>query len=377
MSEEKAIKLIHKYFHDEGLTERELKELLDWLKTPENKKILEEQIGLDYEFRKTDKKFDVAEAYRRIENQLQPTKKGYKSWVPLLKYAAVLIIALGVGFYLFTSNVRNSTASNSTSITLEMGAGNTRILQQQGQEIIVNNKGQEIGIRTENNLTYNRDTTATELVYNTLYIPKGKTFELQLSDGTQILLNADTKITYPVNFLPDEERIIRLRGEAYFQVAKDSLRPFIAQTSNQKVQVYGTTFNIKAYPEDLFDETVLIEGSVGITTTESEVKIVPGQRATTRRGREPEVEEVNTADYTAWIQGGMVFHADRFDKIIKVLERRFDIKIDNKYEQLNQERFTASFKKPEDIEQILNLFIKSRTFEYEREGKHMTIYKPE
>src|SRR5699024_10282192 len=150
----KAIKLIHKYFHDEGLTERELKELLDWLKTPENKKILEEQIGFDYEFRKIDKNFDATEAYRKIENQLQPTKKGYKSLVPLLKYAAVLIIALGVGFYFFTSNVRNSTASNSTSITLEMGAGNTRILQQQGQEIIVNNKGQEIGIRTENNLTY-------------------------------------------------------------------------------------------------------------------------------------------------------------------------------------------------------------------------------
>lgn len=377
MNKEKAITLLDRYFHWGGLNEKELKELIVWLEDPENKKVLDEQIEVDYLLYGKRKNFDADKAYDKILSQLEQSKRNHGRWNSFLKYAAILIMALGTGFYFYNLDTKNTIKNNSTSIILELGKGDIKILQREGQEIIVNKKGQKIGTRNGSSLIYSQDSTVTELVYNTLYVPKGKTFKVQLSDGTKIIVNADTEITYPVNFLPSKEREIRLRGEAYFQVAKDSLRPFIAHTRNQKVRVYGTTFNIKAYPEDLFDKTVLVEGLVGVSTGESEVRIIPGEMASTRRGGELEVQEVDIDRYTAWTQDRLVFKSDRFEEIIKVLERKFDVEIDNKYEELNAEKFTAKFNHEKKLEQILKLFSESRPFKFRRENNHVIIYKPE
>lgn len=376
MRKEKAIELIHKYFHEDGLTETELKQLLEWLEHPENTKILDGQLELDYSFRNEKEDFDAIEAYQNIKKHLEKRNRGGWKGFELLKCAALLVLLFGIGIYFFTLDTKNSVDYKSNYVTLKLKEGTVRILHDEGQGVVLDKQGKKIGVHDGNTLSYERDTMGRELVYNTLYVPRGKTFRLRLSDGTKIILNADTEIVYPINILPLQERHIQLRGEAYFQVAKDSLRPFIAKTNNQEVRVYGTTFNIKSYPEDLYEETVLVEGSVGVNTGESGVKLAPGEMASTKGREELKVKNVEVNRYIAWIQNRLEFQSNRFDEIIKILERKFDVEIKNTYEELNAERFTARFDDQKGLDQILELFAESRSFNFERNGNRLTIYEP-
>src|SRR5699024_4461413 len=106
--------------------------------------------------------------------------------------------------------------------------------------------------------------STSKLVYNTLWVPYGKQFKLELSDGTHIVLNSGTQIKYPIHFSADQKRKVFLKGEAFFHVAKDSSRQFVVKSKDQMVEVYGTKFNVSAYREAPRVKTVLIEGSVGV-----------------------------------------------------------------------------------------------------------------
>lgn len=372
MNQSEAIKLIHKYIQD-NLSEEEMKNLLIWLKKPENKQVFDEQIEINHLLLE-ERKVDAAQAYKEIEAYLKPVKNKNK-WPDLLKYAAIFIGILSVGYYFFNTDSLKSDP-DFDFITLERDNGEMEIIDQENHQSIVSSKGEVIGTKQANSLTYHTDSSATELVYNTLHVPKGRTFQLNLSDGTQITLNADSKITYPINFLPDRKREVKLKGEAYFKVAKDSLHQFVVNAEDQNVEVYGTTFNVKAYPDETANRTVLVEGSVGVFTSSSQVKLIPGEMAVTLKGGEVKVEEVNPDDYTAWVEDKLIFQAEEFAEIIKILERKFDIKIDNKYKDLDQQKFTASFNE-KNIEQILQLFAKSRSFQFNIKDKQVTISKPD
>lgn len=374
MDQAEAIKLINKYIHDE-LSERELKALLVWLERPKNKRVFENQIEIDYLLHNNKKRRDLSEAYSEISKFLAPAQKKKTKWKALLKYAAIFIGLLSLGFYFFNLNQEQS-SPDYKAITLEMEDGGIKTIDQENQRSIVNKEGIIIGIHEEDKLKYNKNASAKKLEYNTLYVPQGKTFELVLSDGTQITLNSDSKITYPISFVPGKKREVSLEGEACFQVTKDSLRQFVVSTKEQEIKVYGTTFNVKAYNDQTVDQTVLVEGSVGVSGKGGSVRLVPGEMASARDDGSFEVKKVNPKNYTAWTRDEMVFQAEEFGEIIKTLERKFDVRIENKYDALNHQQFTAAFKDKE-LEQILKLFTKSRAFEFDRDGKQITIRTPE
>lgn len=374
MDQAEAIKLINKYIHDE-LSESELKALLVWLERPKNKRVFENQIEINYLLHNNKKRRDLSEAYSEISKFLAPAQKKKTKWKALLKYAAIFIGLLSLGFYFFNLNQEQS-SPDYKAITLEMEDGGIKTIDQENQRSIVNKEGIIIGIHEEDKLKYNKNASAEKLIYNSLYVPKGKTFELVLSDGTQITLNSDSKITYPVSFVPGKKREVSLEGEACFQVTKDSLRQFVVSTKEQEIKVYGTTFNVKAYNDQTVDQTVLVEGSVGVSGKGGRVRLVPGEMASARDDGSFEVKKVNPENYTAWTRDEMVFQAEEFEEIIKTLERKFDVRIENKYTALNHQKFTAAFKDKE-LEQILKLFTKSRAFEFDKDGKQITIRKPE
>ena len=114
-----------------------------------------------------------------------------------------------------------------------------------------------VGNQNGNKIVYDTETTLEKLVYNTIKIPYGKRFELQLSDGTIVHLNSGTTLKYPVKFIASGNRQVFLDGEAFFDVAKDKTHPFVVNADNLNVRVLGTHFNVSNYPEDKLTDIVL------------------------------------------------------------------------------------------------------------------------
>lgn len=215
------------------------------------------------------------------------------------------------------------------------------------------------------------------LVYNTIKIPYGKKFEVQLSDGTLVHLNAGTSLRYPVQFVKNQNRQVYLLGEAFFEVEKDKEHPFDVNTQNVNVEVLGTKFNVDTYSENPRTDVVLVEGKVSLykdqKTKENQVYLKPGEKGSNERGQsEITTEQVNTEYYTAWIKGSLVFKNASFDDIIKKLERRYNVTFINKNKVLGKEIFNARFDN-EPIEVVLKYFSDSYAIDYIIDRDKITI----
>ena len=231
-----------------------------------------------------------------------------------------------------------------------------------------------------------------------LNTPIGSHTRLALTDGTEIWVNAGSKLRYPGHF-SGKERIVYLEGEAFFNVKKDPSHPFIVKTSNLNVKALGTTFNVKAYPGEgtiettLVDGIVMIEENAGKTNQNNSIRLMPNQKATyirkegrlflTRKEQEKigtheltvqsvmrEKEsviittDVNTELYTSWIDNKLVFDNETFESIASKLERRYGAVIRFRQEEIKSYRFSGKF--PEiSIDRALNALQFASPFHYE------------
>ena len=304
-----------------------------------------------------------------------------KSIIPLkiFKYAAVFIGIIGVGAYLFLITNNTPPLSVEESITLQLENGDIEYITSGEEQKIVDTKGQLIGIQKGKQLKYVKEKDKKELVYNELTVPYGKKFELVLSDNTRVYLNAGTSLKYPVQFISGKNRQVFLKGEAYFDVAKDSIHPFMVNAADIDVKVLGTQFNVSAYPEEHTVNTVLVEGAVNVssrTQKDSSLELQPSHRAIwNKESKRITVDKVDTNIYTGWIVGKLIFKNVPFSEICRRLERHYNLTIVNKNEALKSERFDATFD-IETIEQVLQSFKENHsTLNYTiNNDNHITIY---
>ena len=208
-------------------------------------------------------------------------------------------------------------------------------------------------------------------MYNTLKIPYGKQLKVALSDGTKVMLNAGSEFRYPVNFIKGKKREVFLQGEAYFDVAHDARHPFVVEANALDIQVLGTKFNVANYKEDVSTEVVLVDGSVMLqsnteTAEKSQTILSPGFKGIFKKSEKTiETKEVNTAIYTAWTDGFVVFREAPFQNILKKLERHYNVKIRNTNTTLANERFNATIDVENDtIDQVLEYFNKIYDIDY-------------
>lgn len=318
-------------------------------------------------------------------------KKKVRTFVPSnkIKYwsgiAATLVLLAGIILFNKIDEELISTPSgiqdspNSEVITLQLGNGTIETISEKGERKITAINGNVIASQLGNTLQYNADEGQKKLVYNTLHIPYGRQFDLVLSDGTKVKLNSGSSIRYPVNFLAGGERKVFLKGEAFFDVAKDKNHPFIVNADQMNIRVLGTQFNLSYYPEDEDISTVLVEGAVVLyknganIKTNSASQLVPGQKAAWNKiSNTMSIKEVDTNIYSAWKDGYLVFKASPFSRIRTKLERHFNITIDDKSGQLKNQIYTATFRN-ETIIEILEAFKEDTPFEFIQEGSKIMI----
>lgn len=238
-------------------------------------------------------------------------------------------------------------------------------------------------------LFYQKETSAvTKREMSEMITQKGSKSRLILPDGTIVVLNADSKISYSKHF--DElSRNIYLTGEAYFDVAHDSSRPFIVHTSKASIKVLGTRFNVRDYPDDEQLATSLIKGKVEVTVkgpagrtfilNPSDKLIIDKELVEDTRAIEKafQLQPVTQLDSvvaeTSWVSNKMVYANKPFPDIIKDLERQFDVSIHLSKEAIKKYRYTGDFEE-NNIDDILRILQIIKPFNYKTEGKTITIY---
>jgi hypothetical protein len=299
----------------------------------------------------------------------------------ILKYAAVLI-GIVVGSYAWhyiSRKEKPALVIEDNSVVLKMDGNSSKKINEHRQQLLKNEEGEVIASQEGDLLVYKPGNPVKELMYNEIQVPRGKTFQLLLSDGTLIHLNSDTSLKFPVNFVPGEERKVFLNGEAYFEVTRDTEHPFSVVTDSMNVQVLGTHFNVSSY-KGSGSYTVLAEGSVVVYNPQkadheqNPEQIVPGQKASlTAEGIR--VEEVDVADYMGWRNGNLIFNNEPFREIVNKIERQYNVDIDNIFRELDSVRFNGKFEN-ETITDLLDTFKESAGFEYRITDNTVIINQP-
>lgn len=245
------------------------------------------------------------------------------------------------------------------------------------------------------------------LVYNEIVSPKGARTHIVLPDGTKVWLNANSRIKYAMDFLKGDRKVL-LTGEAYFDVVKDPQKRFIVQTSDLAIRVWGTKFNVKAYPEEKTIQTTLVEGSVSILplnkhSQEKETYLNPNQSAifyksqqveeiitskeekaeskATEEIAKKEVEtvdtmlvekDVNTILYTSWKDKKWIIESQTLEQFAVELERRYNVIISFNDDVIKSYRFNGILT-DETFEQVLNAIKLSAPIDYEVHGNKVLL----
>jgi len=167
--------------------------------------------------------------------------------------------------------------------------------------------------------------TINNVVRNT---PKGVKSQITLSDGSKIFLNSESRVQFPEKF--GDSRIVELQGEAYFQVAKDSLRPFLVKSRNITTSVYGTSFNVNSYADDGTIQVALVEGKVSVKKGNGEPYMLnPGEKIIFDQNKGGEkVVKFDPFIETGWKNGALVFVNSSFGEFVTKLERWYGVDID-------------------------------------------------
>lgn len=209
----------------------------------------------------------------------------------------------------------------------------------------------------------------------------GQRTHFRLSDGTRVILNAGSKILTPETF-SDSVRSVQLEGEAFFDVATDSARPFLVNTDRSVTKVLGTKFDLKAYSEDKRVEVTVAEGKVALRSKQegghpNGKEITKKQKGTLSREGTLTVEEVpDLAVYLGWTEGKLVFSNEPFLQIKRTLERWYDIDIDiNNSDQFGSSRFTGSFTDSQPMEEVLEAIALSLDMTYKKESEGTYTYE--
>lgn len=184
----------------------------------------------------------------------------------------------------------------------------------------------EISYFDENKEIKNKEQNKPNTQTHILSIPRGQMFKLVLSDGTEVFLNAGSRLSYPTNFVRNE-RIVTLEGEAYFKVAKDRNRPFIVKAGAVQTRVLGTEFNISCYSASDIHVT-LIEGSVQVDASGASQIIEPGQDLCVRKNGSMKLEKVDLHSYMYWRDGYFYFDNLPLVDVLKSIGRWYNVGVE-------------------------------------------------
>jgi ferric-dicitrate binding protein FerR (iron transport regulator) len=305
----------------------------------------------------------------------------------MLKIAATVLVVVSAGIYLYYSNTSvpvNTTTSADTKSDVEPGGNKALLTLADGSKISLDDAG--VGEVTRQGNAVVSKTKDGQLSYqvsgigdyssmatNTIETPRGGEYQITLSDGTKVWLNAASRLEYPTSFTGNE-RNVSLTGEAYFEVAANKSMPFKVTSGAQTVEVLGTHFNINAYPDESEIRTTLLEGSVRVSDQDfkNSKLLKPGEQSVVARGEAIKVLAVRTVDAVAWKNGLFAFANDDIESVMRKISRWYDVEVD--YEStVTREGFVGSVSRFEKLSDVLSTLELTGLVHFKIEGRRVIV----
>jgi len=398
---------------DQKCTPGEETELMHLLASPFNDETREKLITECFDSLPETYVLSESEA-NRVYNQIiaKPTRRLVPS---ILKYNSVLrwvSLAAAVSLILITVTIvmfRNNKAVNEINKVVKIAkeikiekplykndikpggnkailtlADGTKIVLDDASDGALTRQGNTTVIKLDDGkLAYNPQTVAKvpseAILYNTLSTPRGGQYNVTLPDGTIVWLNAATSLRFPTAFTGKERRV-EIKGEAYFEVAKNAAKPFIVKAGNEEIKVLGTHFNVTAYSYDKVIKTTLLEGQVEVTLTNSpksevasnSIILEPGQQSQLDRNNGLTVVAADLEEVVAWKNGYFVFANENIESIMLKIARWYDVKVSLEVDPLNRD-FTGNISRTQNVSEVLNMLELTGEVHFKIEGKSITV----
>lgn len=371
----KIEKIITKYL-SKSSTKKDLDKLLNILEDEHAKTLFKSYIKTNYLVDYFMKDFQTQEEKEKVLKLIKSNSKNLKrkKQFQFLKYAAVFIVFASLGvYYLFNVNTPKNEPIQvvSTEHIIAPGTEKAILTLEDGTDVFL----QKDSIYTngsvsssKNKLVYGKNNIKPNVTieYNYLTVPRGGQYFVKLSDGTEVWLNSESKLKYPKHFTEGKTRKVELvYGEAYFDVSpstKHNGSKFKVLSKYQEVEVLGTEFNIKAYTDEFYVFTTLVEGKVALTTNAKQDILKPNEQvAFNVDTKEYTKNVVDVYDVTSWKNGVFSFKSKPLVEITKVLSRWYNVDFKFTNEEVKEAKFMGVISKDSPLEDIL-LSIKNSGF---------------
>ncbi len=258
--------------------------------------------------------------------------------------AAIMLVVLTFGVYNYLHPKKAAQQPQIVKVKRPhndaLPGGNKAVLTlANGKTIVLDNA--ENGTLAKEGTTLVKKTTDGQVIYNTnalagdeaaptintISTPRGGQYQVVLPDGTQVWLNSASSLTFPTRFT-GRSRQVKITGEAYFEVTKNTLMPFKVKTNRADIEVLGTHFNVMAYDDEVIMKTTLLEGAVSITSGTFSARLKPGQQAQIKSsGQNKIINDVDVDDETAWKNGIFQFREVGIDAILRQAARWYDVQV--------------------------------------------------
>jgi len=279
---------------------------------------------------------------KELRDKMNTSEKTKKSSVinlfnwQKIAVAASILLVMGLGTLFLVQNGNQSPVvatprladdkePGKTGAILTLSNGSKIVLDSVGNGLLTNQNNTTVS-KKNGGLVYKAGSDA-QTVYNTMTTPRARQYNLELSDGTKVWLNASSSITFPTSFATNERKVI-LTGEAYFEVAKDKARPFRVSVNDMQINVLGTHFNVNAYDDEAAVNTTLLEGSVLLTEKGKKVLLKPGQQAQKQKSGAIIVNDnVNLDEVMGWKNGVFYFDNASIQTVLRQLSRWYDVDV--------------------------------------------------
>ncbi|MCY1633439.1 FecR family protein [Marinifilum sp. D737] len=381
--EERIIDIISRSLGGQATTSEENKELEAWLSDNGNKRFYKgmQQFSAEAKESLKAREANVDRAFEKHLGKMKESRKilRLRTFKKVLPYAASILLMVGLFSVMMYLGHEDSGISQEEQwlTAMEPGSNKAELVLADGKvlDLDANRKKNSIKEKdgtvinnTGTGLVYDASNKANELIsYNSLVVPRGGEFQLELEDGTKVWVNSDTRLRYPTKF-PKDERVVLLEGEAYFEVSKDKNRPFIVKTQGVDVRVLGTQFNVSSYVDDESIQTTLVEGSVAVVdrkNPKTNLLLDPGYQAVfSKNARDIENKKVKVELYTSWKDGKFVFEQSSLYDIMNKVSRWYDVKVFYQNNEAGDINFTGTLKRYESLDRLLGMIEKTNEVKF-------------
>ncbi len=331
----------------------------------------------------------IEESLNNWEEQDEPKVIYRWNWRRLASVAAVFLFVL-IGSSIYFLNRKNNTPASADNTVqnnnkqdvlpgsdkafLTLADASIIVLDEANNGVIAQQGVTKITKLGEKVLYAPGTASDGKMLYNTLTTPRGGQYQIALSDGTQVWLNAGSSLRFPASF-NEGRRTVEVTGEAYFEVAKDASKPFIVKINEAEVQVLGTHFNVMAYQDEVSIRTTLLEGAVKFVKGNASSLLKPGQQSQlSQDGQIKIVSNVDVEQVVAWKNGMFYFDNADIGTVMRQLSRWYDV--DVLYQSNNIEHlFVGKMPRSSKLSDVLKALELTSNIQFEIQGKKI-IVKP-